>query len=80
MNLCDIQSGQNISGFYLLKQASLRTTAAGKPYLAAAMRSGLTAGWPEGNVFGAEKAITEKTTCKKGGNHKGKNLQKSICR
>ena len=34
MNLCDIQSGQNISGFYLLKQASLRTTAAGKPYLA----------------------------------------------
>ena len=29
-----------------------------KPYLAAAMRSGLTAGWPEGNVFGAEKAIT----------------------
>ena len=34
MNLCDIQSGMNISGFYLLKQASLRTTAAGKPYLA----------------------------------------------
>jgi len=37
MNLCDIQSGQNLSGFYLLKQASLRTTAAGKPYLAAAV-------------------------------------------
>ena len=34
MNLCDIQSGVNLSGFYLLKQASLRTTAAGKPYLA----------------------------------------------
>lgn len=34
MNLSDIQSGVNISGFYLLKQASLRTTAAGKPYLA----------------------------------------------
>ena len=29
-----------------------------KPYLAAAMRSGLTAGWPEGNVFGAEDPIT----------------------
>ena len=29
-----------------------------KPYLAAAMRSGLTAGWPEGNVFGAEQPIT----------------------
>ena len=29
-----------------------------KPYLAAAMRSGLTAGWPEGNVFGAERPIT----------------------
>ncbi len=29
-----------------------------KPYLAAAMRSGLTAGWPEGDVFGAEKSIT----------------------
>ena len=29
-----------------------------KPYLAAAMRSGLTAGWPEGNVFSAEKPIT----------------------
>ena len=37
MNLCDIQSGQNLAGFYLLKQASLRTTAAGKPYLAAAI-------------------------------------------
>ena len=37
MNLCDIQTGQNLSGFYLLKQASLRTTAAGKPYLAAAI-------------------------------------------
>lgn len=34
MNLSDIQSGMNISGIYLLKQASLRTTAAGKPYLA----------------------------------------------
>ena len=34
MNLCDIQTGMNLSGFYLLKQASLRTTAAGKPYLA----------------------------------------------
>jgi len=34
MNLCDIQPGLNLSGFYLLKQASLRTTAAGKPYLA----------------------------------------------
>lgn len=29
-----------------------------KPYLAAAMRSGLTMGWPEGNVFGAEEPIT----------------------
>ena len=29
-----------------------------KPYLAAAMRSGLTAGWPEGDVFGADKPIT----------------------
>ena len=29
-----------------------------KPYLAAAMRSGLTAGWPEGDVFGAEQPIT----------------------
>ena len=29
-----------------------------KPYLAAAMRSGLTAGWPEGNVFGADMPIT----------------------
>ena len=29
-----------------------------KPYLAAAMRAGLTAGWPEGNVFGAEEPIT----------------------
>ena len=29
-----------------------------KPYLAAAMRAGLTAGWPEGDVFGAEKSIT----------------------
>ena len=37
MNLCDIASGQSISGFYLLKQASLRTTAAGKPYLAGAI-------------------------------------------
>ena len=34
MNLCDIQNGMSLSGFYLLKQASLRTTAAGKPYLA----------------------------------------------
>ena len=29
-----------------------------KPYLAAAMRSGLTAGWPEGDVFTADKPIT----------------------
>ena len=29
-----------------------------KPYLAAAMRSGLTAGWPEGDVFRAEETIT----------------------
>lgn len=29
-----------------------------KPYLAAAMRSGLTLGWPEGETFGAEAAIT----------------------
>ena len=29
-----------------------------KPYLAAAMRAGLTAGWPSGNVFGAEEPIT----------------------
>lgn len=34
MKLCELQAGQSISGFYLLKQASLRTTAAGKPYLA----------------------------------------------
>ena len=29
-----------------------------KPYLAAAMRSGLTAGWPQGDVFRAEEPIT----------------------
>ena len=29
-----------------------------KPYVAAAMRSGLTAGWPDGDVFGAEEPIT----------------------
>lgn len=29
-----------------------------KPYLAAAMRSGLTVGWPEGDVFDAEAPIT----------------------
>jgi hypothetical protein len=29
-----------------------------KPYLTAAMRSGLTAGWPEGNEFRASQAIT----------------------
>ena len=29
-----------------------------KPYLAAAMRSGLTAGWPDGAVFGADQPIT----------------------
>ena len=29
-----------------------------KPYVAAAMRSGLTAGWPEGNVFRADQTIT----------------------
>ena len=29
-----------------------------KPYLAAAMRSGLTAGWPHGNTFGANEPIT----------------------
>lgn len=29
-----------------------------KPYLAAAMRSGLTAGWPEGNVFSPDEIIT----------------------
>lgn len=29
-----------------------------KPYLAAAMRSGLTAGWPEGQIFGADQAIS----------------------
>lgn len=29
-----------------------------KPYLAAAMRSGLTAGWPEGDIFRAEQPIT----------------------
>ena len=29
-----------------------------KPYLAAALRSGLTAGWPGGAVFGADEAIT----------------------
>lgn len=29
-----------------------------KPYLAAALRSGLTAGWPGGSVFGAEQSIT----------------------
>lgn len=34
MNLFDIRPGMNLAGFYLLKQASLRTTAAGKPYLA----------------------------------------------
>lgn len=29
-----------------------------KPYLAAAMRSGLTAGWPNGDVFAADQPIT----------------------
>ncbi|MBQ8236839.1 MAG: S-layer homology domain-containing protein [Oscillospiraceae bacterium] len=29
-----------------------------KPYLAAAMRSGLTAGWPDGTIFGADQTIT----------------------
>ena len=29
-----------------------------KPYLAAAMRSGLTAGWPHGDQFGANETIT----------------------
>lgn len=29
-----------------------------KPYLAAAMRSGLTTGWPQGDVFGPEQPIT----------------------
>ena len=29
-----------------------------KPYLAAALRSGLTAGWPHGEVFGASEPIT----------------------
>ena len=29
-----------------------------KPYLAAAMRAGLTVGWPEADRFGAEEAIT----------------------
>ena len=29
-----------------------------KPYLAAAMRSGLTAGWPEGDTFNADAPIT----------------------
>lgn len=29
-----------------------------KPYLAAALRSGLTAGWPNGSVFGSQKPIT----------------------
>lgn len=29
-----------------------------RPYLAAAMRSGLTTGWPHGNEFGAEEPIT----------------------
>lgn len=33
MKLCDIRPGMSLAGFYLLKQASLRTTAAGKPYL-----------------------------------------------
>jgi len=37
MNLCDIVSGQSISGFYLLKQDTLRTTAGGKPYLSGAI-------------------------------------------
>ena len=32
MKLCDIQSGQLLSGFYLLRQAVQRTTTAGKPY------------------------------------------------
>ena len=29
-----------------------------KPYVAAAMRAGLTAGWPDGDVFGADQPIT----------------------
>ena len=29
-----------------------------KPYVAAAMRAGLTAGWPQGNIFDADKPIT----------------------
>ena len=33
MHLCDIENGQSLSGCFLLRQASLRSTAAGKPYL-----------------------------------------------
>lgn len=33
MHLNEIENGQSISGFYLLKQAALRSTTAGKPYL-----------------------------------------------
>lgn len=33
MRLCDIENGQNISGCFLLKQASMRSTTSGKPYL-----------------------------------------------
>ena len=29
-----------------------------KPYLAAALRSGITASWPGGSVFGSDKPIT----------------------
>lgn len=29
-----------------------------KPYVAAAMRAGLTAGWPQGNIFDADRPIT----------------------
>lgn len=33
MRLCDIENGQNLSGCFLLKQASMRSTTSGKPYL-----------------------------------------------
>ena len=47
MHLCDIENGQSLSGCFLLRQASLRSTAAGKPYLSGqlAAAKSLSASW-----------------------------------
>lgn len=43
MRLCDIENGQSISGCYLLKQASMRSTTTGKPYLSGQLADKTTA-------------------------------------